>query len=201
MTKSVNVFKSIINSLVDEKCFPLIDIHKQFVGSTDTATDKLIEGAGDSLRDSRSRNLLRQFDYQKDQNNQTAKKLNIGFLILLAAENNPLYDKAKVFFKKSLNSNEYNTVARFYLNAVEQIYTEIDSVCKNDYDFNNRLIKLKTFLADTYNVKNIDKTIDHIWDVFFPEGVGLLQDPVKSADPPKNSGSIGANAAMVFCDA
>ena len=149
MSQSVNLFESIMNLLINEKCFSLIDLYNYF-------------------------------NNQEDPSENVIEKLNAGFLILLAGEKNTSYNKVKTFFSKALANNEYNTVTRFYLDAVEQINKEIYSVCKSDHDFHDKLIKLKIFLSDVDNLKNSENTIAHIWSVFFPEGVGILQEPYKA---------------------
>ena len=102
-----------------------------------------------------------------------ARQLNAAFLVLLAGTAHPQAESAEVLLRQSADSGELAQIARFYLEAKQQIEQEIGRVCSQDQDFAERLDSLAHFLRDNRQRKSSLAISEKIWSVFYPEAVGI----------------------------
>ena len=102
-----------------------------------------------------------------------AQSLNAAFLILLAGGGRPAFERAHRYLSRMTNSSEWAEVAGFFLEGRELIHEEIETVCKNDAGFAERLEGLSEWLSDQQNLKKREETIEKIWSVFFPEALHI----------------------------
>ena len=111
-----------------------------------------------------------------------AQSLNAAFLILLAGRGDggggggagrPAFERAHRYLSRMTNSSEWAEVAGFFLKGRDLIHEEIETVCKDDAGFAERLAGLSEWLSDQQNLKKREETIKKIWSVFFPEALHI----------------------------
>ncbi len=123
-------------------------------------------------------NASGQFDDQRSDKEGIARALNAAFLITLCGEQHRLFRQASGFLARRENSPEWGEIAKFYLNGVKLIHTEIETVCKNNPDFSHRLGSLSEWLANRESPRTAEQAADEqaaeqLWSVFFPEATGI----------------------------
>jgi len=104
--------------------------------------------------------------------NVLCQNVNAAFLILLAGELHPEFSKAQACLDKLATSPKWGNWARFYLNGVQLITSELEKCCQQDSDLKAKFQKIDTALAE--NPADEIALAETIWSVFFPEGVGIL---------------------------
>ncbi|MBE9546032.1 MAG: hypothetical protein IMF10_00885 [Proteobacteria bacterium] len=117
-----------------------------------------------------------QFDEDRTENAGIAQALNAAFLITLAGDMHPAFERAKRFLNSMINSSEWADAARFYINGINLVHWEINSMCRHDPDFANRLKTLARWASDKETLNNAEKTTEKIWAVFFPEANGIREN-------------------------
>ena len=103
-----------------------------------------------------------------------AKSINAAFLIALGGKENPLFEQANKYLKKMLDFPDWEMVARFYIDGIEEISNEVESICKIDENFKQSLNSLYLWLTDIKDQVNSEETIEKVWALFFPEATGIL---------------------------
>ena len=96
----------------------------------------------------------------------TARMLNASFLITLARELHPVLRWAI--------PPQWEEVARFYFEGIDRIHREIETVCRNDPDFAEKLAALVDWVSDEAHLADTDETAERFWVVFSPEAAGIL---------------------------
>ncbi|NVM25647.1 MAG: hypothetical protein HWN70_06980 [Desulfobacterales bacterium] len=114
-----------------------------------------------------------QLDEERTDGAGIAQALNAAFLITLAGSMHPALVRAERLLAHMVGSSEWADIARFYLNGVKLIHQEIESVCRQDPIFKDRLKTLFEWVSDRENLKNSQETVEKIWSVFFPEARGI----------------------------
>jgi hypothetical protein len=99
------------------------------------------------------------------------QNLNWTFLILLMGERHPEYSQAQAFLDKLATSPEWGHFARFYLNGVQLIATELEQRCRQDPELKAKFQEVETALAG--NSTDEIAIAETIWSVLFPEGAGI----------------------------
>lgn len=100
------------------------------------------------------------------------ENLNAAFLILLAGEGHADYESAKAYLEKLANTSEWGNWAKFYLNAVSLINTELEQCCQENPDLKTKFDRVAATLSQ--NPTDETAIAQTIWSVLFPEGVGIL---------------------------
>jgi hypothetical protein len=98
---------------------------------------------------------------------------NDAFLILLAGEGHPGYEKASSRLTSLAGAEEWSDVARFYLDARPRIRRELERVAREDQTFTRRAREVAEWLSVEANADKREEKTERIWSVFFPEAVGL----------------------------
>jgi len=101
------------------------------------------------------------------------RALNSAFLIVLAGKTHPSFSRAKRLLKHISEKPEWSTIASFYLKGVDLIHDEIESACKEDPDFAQRLQNLSGWLSHDHGSLSNQETAESMWALFFPEGHGV----------------------------
>ncbi len=99
------------------------------------------------------------------------QNLNGAFLILLAGERHPEFFQAQAFLDNLATSPEWGHWARFYLNGVQQIATELAQRCQQDPALKEKFQQVETALVE--NRHDNMAIAETIWSVLFPEGAGI----------------------------
>jgi len=106
-------------------------------------------------------------------NTDPAERLTAAFLICLSGSNNPFYTEALGFLKSKIEDGSYRELAMFYLQRLEDIESEIFQVVENDAEFKHALEDLDSSLNGHPSINSVQ---ENIWQVFFPEGVGVFDN-------------------------
>jgi len=99
------------------------------------------------------------------------QNLNGAFLILLAGERHPEFLQARAFLDKLATSPEWGNQAKFYLNSVQLIASELALRCRQDPELKEKFQQVDTALAENRNDEIA--IAETIWSVLFPEGAGI----------------------------
>jgi hypothetical protein len=124
-----------------------------------------------------------QFDEKRTDKAGIAQSLNAAFLITLADRKHPELPRAKRFLARMKDSFEWAHIATFYLNGIDVVHREIESMYTSDRNFSNRLKTLSKWMSNNKNLNKTEETIEKIWSVFFPEANNILtnkQERVKA---------------------
>ena len=121
-----------------------------------------------------------QFTDGSDDATDIAQRLNAAFIILLAGSKHPQFEKAQASLHRASHSEEWSPVAQFYLSAKERIRHEIENATEKDSDLADRIKELSRSLESTDREANASLMTEEIWQVFFPEGVGLASSCAES---------------------
>jgi len=125
----------------------------------------------------------KQLDEKCTDNAGVAQALNAAFLITLVGSMHPALERAKRFLTRMKDSTEWADVVKFYTNGINLVHREIESVCKQDPNFADRLKSLYEWMSNKQNLNNTEETTEKIWSVFFPEANGIRtheQESVKT---------------------
>lgn len=112
---------------------------------------------------------IRHLDEGRADDAGVARALNAGFLILLAGDAHPASRKAKRFLARLVSSSTWAEVARFYLDGIELVHREIETVCRQNRLFGERLQALSAWMSEEENTRKTQETTEKLWSVFFPE--------------------------------
>jgi hypothetical protein len=103
-----------------------------------------------------------------------AQTLNAAFLIALAGRTKSESNRAKRFLARMVESHEWGSVARFYMDGIDLVCGEIERVCDGDPSFTERLRGVSDWVSNKENLKDPQETAERIWSLFFPEACGIL---------------------------
>lgn len=123
-----------------------------------------------------------QFEPDKPDQNMIIKSLSSAFIISLCGKEHPLYDKAERILEKGAVIPAVSDLARFFLDGLSRIKTEIEKRALSDPDFKSRLSDLTSFINsnddnDEFSGSgNTTEEIDAYWSLFFPEGKGIYKN-------------------------
>ncbi len=102
-----------------------------------------------------------------------ARRLNAAFLISLCGSEHPLAYKAQEALSLSRRDPALEGLARFYLEGVERVKSEIRLACERDPDFLSRLRETSAWMKRRETAPDPCETAEKTWSVFFPEGTGI----------------------------
>ncbi len=122
-------------------------------------------------------NIPDQFHPEKPDNIDVEENLNAAFLILLSGESHPLYKDATEYFKKMETRPEWKDIISFYFQGLENITSEISSICGNDTSFYDSMTDLHAWIVHPSHADNHHESAEMVRNVFFPEGKGLSGNP------------------------
>jgi hypothetical protein len=114
-----------------------------------------------------------QLDEERTDSAGIARALNAAFLITLAGSMHPALERAERLLARMADSSEWADIARFYTNGTRLVHQEIETVCKHDPIFKDRLKTLSEWVSNKENMHNAEVTTEKIWSVFFPEANGI----------------------------
>jgi hypothetical protein len=105
-----------------------------------------------------------------------SRNLNSAFLILLSGETHHLYSRAAEYLESHRDHPVWGAAVAFYKEGLGLIQSEIAKECYDDEDFEESLNLLFQCLEDQDCRSERLDTIDRIYRVFFPEGVGVSRE-------------------------
>ena len=109
-------------------------------------------------------------------------QMNMAFLSSLSQDNIGKPGRSTEFLLKMKESEQYDTIADFYLKGIDAIREEIAQTVDENLYFRNRLNSLAQWIsADDRNIDE-NEIKEHIWTLFFPEGCGILKKETRAID-------------------
>ena len=121
-------------------------------------------------------NILEQFNEECAGKADIARALNAAFLISLSGNNHPEFERANRFLSNMIDSPDWEDTVRFYLKGIELVRLEIESACRHDPNFSDRLEALYEWVSNKKNLSNAEGSVEKIWSLFFPEAEGIRAD-------------------------
>jgi hypothetical protein len=121
-----------------------------------------------------SLDMTEQFEPNQPDKLSIVKTLNICFLILLSGRNHSLYQEAEQYLSEMENKPEWTGIIKFYCKGLKLIKTEIKQKIKDDASFREKINNLYLELPVNTEQQGSLDIYDTIWNLFFPEGVSLL---------------------------
>ncbi len=113
------------------------------------------------------------FSFEPGKGN-VAQALNSAFLITLAGDSHPAFQRAKGYLESMRESAEWGEAANFYIEGKSLLEHEITRAYREDPDFSGKLDRLSEWTTHRENLADIQSTAEKFWAVFFPEAVGIL---------------------------
>jgi hypothetical protein len=121
-------------------------------------------------------NVLKQFQPSETSPQSTLRNINAAFLIVLVGESHSAYQAAQQYLSGLESEKRWQEFARFYRTGLRLISSEIKSAIETNHQFKEGLINLYNWLNASAAQPSRRETIERVWQVFFPEGVGICQN-------------------------
>lgn len=109
-----------------------------------------------------------------------SQSLNTAFLILLAGDSHPQYAEAKNYLDQLTVSPKWGDWAKFYLQSVQLITSEVEKACQNDAELASKFQHVGQALAA--NPTDEVAVTELLWSVLFPEGAGIRGQEAEQVD-------------------
>ncbi|MBT9439324.1 MAG: glycosyltransferase [Desulfobacterales bacterium] len=123
-------------------------------------------------------NIEDQFKAEDETLEGILRNVNAAFLILLVGISHPFYEEAEQYLKKMLKhgTTDIEAAITFYTAGLDIIRNEIIELGTIDHEFADKLKRLDDWVSDPAHLTNTRETIRRIWEVFYPEGVPMLEE-------------------------
>jgi len=102
------------------------------------------------------------------------RNLNAAFLISLCGPSHPLFETAENYVSERRESQEWGQAGDFYGRGRGLILKEFLDRCMVERGFAEKVTALYNWIRDHEHSRKTELNPDRFWQVFFPEGVGLL---------------------------
>lgn len=119
--------------------------------------------------------IAAQFDAETATDEDIPRRLNAAFLIALAGTEHPRYQEARDLLHQYLEQPPWQEIAQFYLDGIQRIQVEIPRACSQQPAFAEDLQEAAILLDDDEKRANTSAAVEALWQVFFPEGVGIRE--------------------------
>ncbi|NOX38635.1 MAG: hypothetical protein GXO78_13985 [Calditrichaeota bacterium] len=116
--------------------------------------------------------ISRQFQTAGFDDNTAAQALNAAFLLWLSGQSERAAEARRLLENKA-QSGKHAAIARFYLRAYREIEQELNEIFQNQTDLAGKFQRLRDWLHQQGPSASPDALAEHLWEVFFPEGVGI----------------------------
>ena len=126
--------------------------------------------------------VVEQFRPEETTPEDIIRNLNAAFLISLCGPSHPCYSRAEHFIKDLKKQPNWKGPLDFYREGLALVPAEIENISTEDSDFRENLHQLYLWVIEPENLSERLKTIDRVWQVFFPEGVSLFENRAKNID-------------------
>ncbi len=117
-----------------------------------------------------------QFAPKKDSSDGGFRNLNAAFLVSLCGPSHPQFETAEDYLAKKSISREWRETAGFYRLGGRLLTGEFLDRCARERDFREKVTGLHEWLQNPAHSGQPEVTREKFWSVFFPEGVGLLEE-------------------------
>ena len=102
------------------------------------------------------------------------EKINAAFLISLAGTNHPLFDEAKSFLAQMSKSENFSTVASFYLQGLKMLTKELVKAPLSFPELTAPFEDLAHWASTQPAFSDPQTVAENLWTVFCPEAKGIL---------------------------
>lgn len=109
----------------------------------------------------------------------------------------PQYEQANHFLQKPHESGFAKNLAPFFLQGLKAIQHEINDALTNDADFARRLDSTYQRLKGSANMLEAEQLTELFWQVFFPEGTGILQNRKNAEEQLRSKRKVRINAKNI----
>ncbi|MBW2095563.1 MAG: hypothetical protein JRI80_11800 [Deltaproteobacteria bacterium] len=117
-----------------------------------------------------------QFAPEKEGPDAQLRNLNAAFLISLCGPSHPLFETVEHYLSEKREAQEWKQAARFYDLGRGLITREFLDRGAVDNVFAEKVTALYDWIRDHEHSGETAPNPDRVWQVFFPEGVGLLEN-------------------------
>ncbi len=126
--------------------------------------------------------IARQFRPGEKSPQATLRNLNAAFLIALSGQSHPFHSQAERYIDYLGGQSIWKNEVDFYRTGLSLVGVEIEKRCAEDAGFRESLNQLYHWTKNPQNLSSRIETIYKVWEVFFPEGVGLLESRSHNID-------------------
>lgn len=117
-----------------------------------------------------------QFAPGKDDPVAGFRNLNAAFLVSLCGPAHPMFESAVSYLSEKQETQEWKQAAAFYEGGRGLITREFLGRCAVDRAFAQKVTALYDWIRDHEHSREGRVKPDQVWEVFFPEGVGLREN-------------------------
>jgi len=107
------------------------------------------------------------------------RNLNAAFLISLCGPAHSLFERADKYLKEKQESSSWGQAATFYVLGRKMVTKEFLNCCRLDGGLAEKVRALSAWIREQRDFGEGGLEPDRVWQVFFPEGVGLLENKGK----------------------
>ncbi len=104
------------------------------------------------------------------------RNLNAAFLLSLCGPSQPLYELAVSYLTGKWDSEDHRNSADFYSQGRRLVHEEFLERCSKSETFAKRVRSTHAWIRDSRREGERKPVVSKVWQVFFPEGVGVLED-------------------------
>jgi len=120
-------------------------------------------------------NISSQFNHSVN----SYQKCNAAFLIILCGETHPDYKPAHDYLYQECNGSSNQNISQFYIAGLDYLSTEYSDRLENDSDFSNSIGEALNAIQNNLSPEIVQ---EKVWQILFPEAVGLRYDQDKGID-------------------
>lgn len=106
-----------------------------------------------------------------------ATNINAAFLILCCGPGHPMHEQARRYLEIMSQDRGHGATARFYFGGVDRVSRELSVAVRSAPALKRALYEAEAWCRQNHRLS--PDGIDRLWNVFFPEGVGCINDPKK----------------------
>jgi hypothetical protein len=119
---------------------------------------------------------IAQFAPEKDDPVAGLRNLNAAFLVSLCGPGHPSFETVENYLSEKQETRELKQAAAFYDRGRGLVTKEFLARCTHDTVFSQKVMALYGWIRDHEYSGDEAVKPDQVWQVFFPEGVGLFAD-------------------------
>ena len=120
------------------------------------------------------------FTHSASSKSQIARQMSLAFLATLAGATHPDYVSAREFLEIMSKDDEWQVLARFYLQGNSEISSELENLPKVNLKFARNIRETAKWLSEANQHQNHEEVLSRIHGVFFPESQNLFNEREKS---------------------
>ena len=112
--------------------------------------------------------------------------INYAFLSALTRESDEIEGTAEEF-RESL---DYQNVINFYTNGIKRIHRELSAAITTNPQFLKNITEVSNWLQTNEMRSDISEIAEHMWKIFFPEGIGIFANTQRAISDLRKKRSV-----------